>query len=759
MLLFGWRFTPTLIAVLYVQQVAMLFEDIKRTEPFSRLTNPSGAEGRYTIFQAPRAWWSCFLDGLSKKKNGGRRSWLLTIATLLHIIAFLGISPLSASLLVSTDIPVPSTVDFRRMATVLNSELPLKPNRETYFRTIGNLLQNVTTSMWLPRPYMVMPFSPESSGTPLLPVFSDATEEWRAETLVFTNELECTPLLVTEITARNRTFNASLQNGADDTTYRPRIIQFIALTMESSDGCAYTLELSVESAFPFTGGAVWTNLTTFFLTPYNFRFPFDFFRKEVIYSNQNLAFEEELSGVHFLSNYNSECRDREILLATTPWIEAVNVKQYWKEDNIYPIKFLSNRTLQAHICASTPYMAKMPVIARHSPTGSNVIVDATDFQARREVVPESLIRRSSLQELYIHQNWSSYVKQAASHTPDQFGGIAALLAAFYGYDGTAMAKSAYLRDRADQIRQTFFSEMLLASFEARGSAAFDSTLGKVMVPERRIVVVIETAVSLIVLFSLSFVLLCGVFWLSRPARRPLHLSRDPYTIAGVLALVKADDNVLSSLPYVSSISPSRNETLKPRRYTTSHGYLQDLDSKLKHRTLGMNPHIRQRSRSDVNFSIVPDEGEYVRSPRKRSSVLRVRYLFGLFVTVLCVTAAVTSLYILAQQDLLYQTALVYQAEFSILNKHISTIAPYSIVPTVIAVAIGLWWSAFDKSFRVLQPFLLMSRKPTTLSAGLFGNYHSSYWAWAAIKAALQKDWILFAITFGSTLCQICESTM
>lgn len=45
MVLFGWRFTPTLIAVLYAQMTVILFEDVKRTEPFARLAKAS-VEGK-----------------------------------------------------------------------------------------------------------------------------------------------------------------------------------------------------------------------------------------------------------------------------------------------------------------------------------------------------------------------------------------------------------------------------------------------------------------------------------------------------------------------------------------------------------------------------------------------------------------------------------------------------------------------------------------------------------------------------------------
>lgn len=61
-ILFGWRFTPTLLAVLYTQMTVILFEDAKRTEPFARLAQaPSEGVSAYgTVLQTPRAWWAIF---------------------------------------------------------------------------------------------------------------------------------------------------------------------------------------------------------------------------------------------------------------------------------------------------------------------------------------------------------------------------------------------------------------------------------------------------------------------------------------------------------------------------------------------------------------------------------------------------------------------------------------------------------------------------------------------------------------------------
>lgn len=49
----GWKFIPTLIAVVYTQLVAMIFNAVKRTEPFVRLVKPIGRIpiARYTLLE------------------------------------------------------------------------------------------------------------------------------------------------------------------------------------------------------------------------------------------------------------------------------------------------------------------------------------------------------------------------------------------------------------------------------------------------------------------------------------------------------------------------------------------------------------------------------------------------------------------------------------------------------------------------------------------------------------------------------------
>jgi hypothetical protein len=131
-ILFGWRFTPTLCAILYAQMTVILFEDVKRTEPFARLAKapPGGASAYGTLLQTPRAWWSIFFDVCFRRKRVGKTSWALICTACVNVIALLVISLLSSALLTSEEILIPRSMDFTRIVPKANLQVPA-PTRDT----------------------------------------------------------------------------------------------------------------------------------------------------------------------------------------------------------------------------------------------------------------------------------------------------------------------------------------------------------------------------------------------------------------------------------------------------------------------------------------------------------------------------------------------------------------------------------------------------------------------------------------------------
>lgn len=76
----------------------------------------------------------------------------------------------------------------------------------------------------------------------------------------------------------------------------------------------------------------------------------------------------------------------------------------------------------------------------------------------------------------------------------------------------------------------------------------------------------------------------------------------------------------------------------------------------------------------------------------------------------------------------YQAALVYQ-NGALFGDHRFSIAPYSIVPTLIAVILKLCWATLDSTVRRLAPFLQMLKRPqkaphsmvSYLSTSIYGS--------------------------------------
>lgn len=134
-------------------------------------------------------------------------------------------------------------------------------------------------------------------------------------------------------------------------------------------------------------------------------------------------------------------------------------------------------------------------------------------------------------------------------------------------------------------------------------------------------------------------------------------------------------------------------------------------------------------------------------------MLRSRILTALLITLTSFLVAIIVLYSYSKRSLLYQTAFVYETSY----EHIPSLTPFSMLPTLLAVGTGLWWGAIDTTFRRLQPYLSMTEAPTSLQHGAKLTYSSSYWLWAALKAASNKHWLLCLVTLGTSLLQVCMS--
>lgn len=551
-ILFGWRFTPSLVAVLYVQLTSMVLDAVKSTEPISRLARPGGSSASSSVLQRPGAWWNALVDGFSKSKNSGRRSWLLVSAALLNVIGFFGISPFSSALFLSKDVPVSTDVEFSRMSLPENLSLPLQAGRETYLRTIGHVLQNVSTSAWISDEYTVLPFWPsEIRNAPLGPFLSASSQTWQAETLVLQTTMDCMSMSLAKTKYTNTTYNLT---NLDDEPMGPFPNETATITLEAEDGCAYSLSLAPTKPMVTQGGSSWSDSSLF------------------IYGGGSVYGAE--AGVYgpntFTPDYghvdsSPECRHRELILTTTSWNSSA-------ED----FSFSPDLRVSGTLCAPRYHMAQIMVKASMTDAISEVNFDKDEFERKKAPIPDTALDLEGFRNLTLTGNWTTYFATPEGQARPTTGGLSTVLAAMYGFDISAMLDADAIVPNATSIKQRFFGEVLQYSL-GKDDTAPKAIEGRITKIQKRVIVQTEASIVLAILLLISLCLSLWIWRASNLVSRPLNLSLNPATAVGIAALVTSNDSIRANLRDHGLSSRKQLENLlEKKRYQTSPGALHEL---------------------------------------------------------------------------------------------------------------------------------------------------------------------------------------
>ena len=551
-LFFGWRFTPTLITVLYAQLIMMVFHDIRRTEPFARMARYGSSDACSTILAPRMSWWTALRSGFSPKKNGGRRNWLLVYASLAYALASLAISPLSSSLLIPNKTMARREMEFKRMVPGSGSGIPPKAGRDTYFRTMSNFVNDIRTTAWISGPYTVMPFWP--SNLPAAPL--DATipgsvvETWEADTLVFSTSLDCEPLTLSA--KINETWLSSWKGGNKTFNKWDGNLRY---NLTSPGGCMISIVGEVSDNFlKMSGGGWWIRMPM--INGSVFR-----------YDIGNITYDD--------SRDPKACDDRELFLVTTPWLN--NNVSLW--DHI--IDFQPDFAVQGALCSYSTYMAKMPVrLSINTTREASVLVDEEAFRKKRALVPEATFNGTQIENLVLTGKWSNYMglperDNRLKDTPrPRFQGPLVILAGLYDFDTTAIVRDQSLLQRAIRFRERFFGEIILYSVLQRNISTIERVSGHIESIERRLIVFAEVGYALAVLFFVVFIFLSATFWLSRILVRPLNLIRDISSALGVALLITSNSDSQKDLRNLTQNSrASLVAAIHDSNYFTSLGRL------------------------------------------------------------------------------------------------------------------------------------------------------------------------------------------
>lgn len=492
--LFGWRFSPTLVAVLYALLPTMIFDDALITEPFAQMSHPSGAPSATSILKRPRQWWNVLVDSFKRRQNHGRVNYFLLSTVLVNMISSLLISPLSSALLQSQSVQLVSQVPISQFTMSEGEPVLMAANDLVYFRTIGNVLQNLDTTAWLTDQYLVIPWWPSSSESNLGTTLMDTTQQWNASAQVLSVELECEPMNIHKA--------SWTKNFTDPDTGEDRPTNFRSLLLTDSKGCKAGIN-GYNQRFT-AGGGSW-------FAPPNLVLP--------VWDDS----DDENEWDHY-HNSTSQCVGRQIILATS--------------GNWQGTTGLFNPDLKAGAwsCQSMFYAANMSVNASTTTTGTTVLVDDATFKARRQPVPNIVIDQERFETAFLHKNWTSMIYTADVNGQDSYGGPSALLAALHNFDSASLIDSGAVVKSAQKVRQRFLGEMVMATIAE--NAVESSQTGQITDTQRRVIVNVPVAIALAVLFIVTSALIAAVLFLS--SRRNLNLHHNPGSVAAVVKLIEGN---------------------------------------------------------------------------------------------------------------------------------------------------------------------------------------------------------------------------
>jgi hypothetical protein len=586
-ILFGWRFTPTLVAVLYTQMTVILFEDVKRTEPFARLAKaPAGGANAYgTLLQTPRAWWSIFIDVCFRRKRIGHTSWSLVCAALINVVALLAISPLSSALLTSEEALVPKAVDFTRIVPRANVQIPMVPSRETYYRTMNALLRNSTTSAWLNDTSLSFPFWPTAESAQFGPNLASSFGAWKTETTALKYNYDCEEMKLESADMALKQYSGvyTTQRYGPFNGTQP----MVTFVLTSNVGCRYELSVHPAVDLAITGGVTWSNASTYYRTSLS------------TFLMGGRPYVGGVSPTHMFARVNAskQCNGRDIITMNTAWTAPIK-RPYTSTPNMAANQTYERSTtfrMRGILCSSEYFMANQSMRASISGKSQQVLKSSDDVQTAYRKVPESFINIPQFQARSTQDDWKTYIDESSmviiptepgSDLYPGFSGMAPLLAAPSNFNVTAMLNDPGIARRAASMKGRFFTETLREVFDNSEFVGTDVTAGEATIIENRVVVLTEIGFTLASLFLASAALLILVFWSSRLVYRPLNLRSDPASTVGLGLLLDKRNGGLSVFRRVHDASRADIYTaLQGENYLTSNNTLMkgdDNTSRLSH---------------------------------------------------------------------------------------------------------------------------------------------------------------------------------
>ena len=151
------------------------------------------------------------------------------------------------------------------------------------------------------------------------------------------------------------------------------------------------------------------------------------------------------------------------------------------------------------------------------------------------------------------------------------------------------------------------------------------------------------------------------------------------------------------------------------------------------------------------------ESKAANSKDWRPKILRWWLLGPLLVSLFAIILALALLYSFYVDSGISQIPLNSEFNLNRGNENFIAWAPYSVIPTLLAVGLMLWWDSMDQKIRQLQPLISMAKEATLLKNGLKLSYSATPILWIVWKAVRNTHFLVALVAFGAVLSHICQS--
>ncbi|KAJ4322891.1 hypothetical protein N0V94_002154 [Neodidymelliopsis sp. IMI 364377] len=703
------RFLPTLVAVLYTLTWTPVAADVIRTEPWALMSRSIGSKAQDSLLKKDKMWWNHVGEAVRGKRRLGGIRWALLISVLASLAASIIINPLSAGLFDTARITTTEDVPYLGADMSASSAQPPRIGDATYLRAAVNLLFNVSTSAWNTDEFSVAPFWPAARRDPPFSAsLTSSPSTWIAEQDVASAQVRCEPF--------TSVVNSTEPYGKTVWTDLP--------FLQTANGCGFIYPDNTCE------GGTWDRI-----------------------SNTTSQATYETCKSQGFEEYFLFCSKN----ATNTGLMFQN---YRPDDKMY---------FTGQVCSTTFLRARIPVTVSNSISKSTVSVDTSLLANAQQSIDDHIFDVDSFETEFISQAGSTHLRPtlgigfnlANTDQNSNFKGPALVLAASYNYSikSLMLADPAKLAKQAGIIKQRFMGEVLLASFtDAVEKKATRSFHGTVSQEQSRLVVDLGVGITMGLVFILLTCAAISLAFLVTPRRRPLRLYTDPNE-SSTAAFVLNDSTASARFENLDQVTATElTPALKDRTFFLENGKLMQLESEI----------ILAKAVIKDSSAMKPKRTLFGKRKTAASNstfldwrpfTLRRKAGFLLVIALICVMAALAAVYAVSKKHPLYQSAFVYSSDINFGKLSVTTLAPYSIIPTLVAVGIKLWWGTIDSAHRRLAPFMAMAGNSKKASKSPTNSYITTPILWVTVLAARRRHWLLALVTFGALISEVLQISM